>query len=50
MTMVIDMDEKVQFKQDLVNIAMTTLSSKLLTHEKFKAYTSIIMCFCMLFY
>ena len=27
-------DDKVQFKQDLVNIAMTTLSSKLLTHEK----------------
>lgn len=27
-------DDKVQFRQDLVNIAMTTLSSKLLTHEK----------------
>lgn len=27
-------DDKVQFRSDLVNIAMTTLSSKLLTHEK----------------
>lgn len=27
-------EDKVQFRQDLVNIAMTTLSSKLLTHEK----------------
>lgn len=27
-------DDKDQFRQDLVNIAMTTLSSKLLTHEK----------------
>lgn len=27
-------DDKVQFKSDLINIAMTTLSSKLLTHEK----------------
>jgi T-complex protein 1 subunit beta len=27
-------EDKVQFRNDLVNIAMTTLSSKLLTHEK----------------
>lgn len=27
-------EDKVQFKSDLINIAMTTLSSKLLTHEK----------------
>lgn len=27
-------DDKVQFRNDLVNIAMTTLSSKLVTHEK----------------
>lgn len=27
-------DDKLQFRSDLVNIAMTTLSSKLLTHEK----------------
>lgn len=27
-------DDQVQFRKDLINIAMTTLSSKLLTHEK----------------